>query len=295
MRTEVGQPGVGREPIENQIFGRARQHGLPAVGQIAQACGPVDGRADVVALVTQLHLPGMHANAQPDRSERCPLQLQRARHRVAGPGERDHEAIAFALFDRPQTVMGGDELAHRPIEPRDGAVISSGWVCHRRVELSTSASSNVTVPVGSSLTTRSLQSKGVSASGSLMLVSMRRPHTAKHRRNRVDLPTRRAELRHRTANIYAPGPMISRRRHRIVDSYQLEETTMTIHTIRFNATLDREAALAAISAAAWRFTALLRETDDIERPVAGTDWTVAETAAHVSVVLTGFSAAIAGE
>ena len=52
--------------------------------------------------------------------------------------------------------------------------------------------------------------------------------------------------------------------------------------------LDREAARAAISA-------LLRETDDIGRPTAGTDWTVAETAAHVSVVLAGFSAAIAGE
>ena len=60
-------------------------------------------------------------------------------------------------------------------------------------------------------------------------------------------------------------------------------------------TLDREAARAAISAAARRFTALLRETDDIERQTAGTDWTAAETAAHVSCVLTGFSAAIAGE
>ena len=59
--------------------------------------------------------------------------------------------------------------------------------------------------------------------------------------------------------------------------------------------LDREAARAAISAAAGRFTALLRDTDDIERPAAGTNWTVAETAAHVSCVFTGFSAAIAGE
>ena len=59
--------------------------------------------------------------------------------------------------------------------------------------------------------------------------------------------------------------------------------------------LDREAARAAISAAAGRFTALLRETDDIERPAGGTNWTVAETAAHVSCVLTVFSATIAGE
>jgi uncharacterized protein (TIGR03083 family) len=57
--------------------------------------------------------------------------------------------------------------------------------------------------------------------------------------------------------------------------------------------LDREAARAAVSTAAGRFTALLRETDDIERPAAGTDWTVAETAAHMSWIFTGFSAAIA--
>jgi uncharacterized protein (TIGR03083 family) len=84
---------------------------------------------------------------------------------------------------------------------------------------------------------------------------------------------------------------------------------MTIHTSRSNGlgdkevddtlatvlTLDRQAARAAISAAAGRFTALLRETDDIGRPAAGTDWTVAETAAHVSCMFDGFSAAIAGE
>lgn len=59
--------------------------------------------------------------------------------------------------------------------------------------------------------------------------------------------------------------------------------------------LDRQAARTAISAAAARFTALLHETEDIERPAAGTDWTVAETAAHVSMVFAGFSAAIAGQ
>jgi len=69
---------------------------------------------------------------------------------------------------------------------------------------------------------------------------------------------------------------------------------MTIHTTPVIA-LDREAARAAISAATGRFTTLLRETDDIARPAAGTDWTVAETAAHLAVVFTGFSAAITGE
>jgi uncharacterized protein (TIGR03083 family) len=76
---------------------------------------------------------------------------------------------------------------------------------------------------------------------------------------------------------------------------------MTIHTSRPSGPaaplipLDREAARAAIGAAAERFTELLRDIDDIERPAAGTDWTVAETAAHVSIVLTAFSAAIAAE
>src|SRR6478609_1724127 len=114
------------------------------------------------------------------------------------------------------------------------AVISAGWVCHSRVEPSTSASSNVTVPVGSSLTPRSLQFKAVSANGSvpLMLASMRWPHAAKHQRNRVDLPPRHADLRPLAAPIYVLGPTISHRRHRILDSYRPEETTMTIHTRR---------------------------------------------------------------
>lgn len=59
--------------------------------------------------------------------------------------------------------------------------------------------------------------------------------------------------------------------------------------------LDQQAARAAISAATRRFTALLRETDHIERRAAGTDWTVAEIAAHVFIVISGFNAAIAGE
>jgi hypothetical protein len=49
----------------------------------------------------------------------APLQLQSARHRVAGTRERNHEAIAFALFDRPHTIMGGDDVGHRPIQQRD--------------------------------------------------------------------------------------------------------------------------------------------------------------------------------
>ncbi|MDV3130689.1 maleylpyruvate isomerase N-terminal domain-containing protein [Mycobacterium sp. 29Ha] len=59
--------------------------------------------------------------------------------------------------------------------------------------------------------------------------------------------------------------------------------------------LDRRAACAAIGAATERFTALLRTTADVGRLAAGTDWTVAETAAHVAVVLIGFNAAVAAQ
>jgi uncharacterized protein (TIGR03083 family) len=59
--------------------------------------------------------------------------------------------------------------------------------------------------------------------------------------------------------------------------------------------LDRKAARAAVSAATERVAALLAGTDDIARPAAGTDWTVAETAAHLTCMFTGFSAALAGE
>ena len=51
MGTEVGQPGIGGQLVDHQVLGGARQHGLAAVGQVAQPRGPVDGGADVVPLV----------------------------------------------------------------------------------------------------------------------------------------------------------------------------------------------------------------------------------------------------
>lgn len=59
--------------------------------------------------------------------------------------------------------------------------------------------------------------------------------------------------------------------------------------------LDREAAIAAITATTQRFTALLRDGGDIERLAGGIDWTIAETAAHVITMFIGFRMAIAGE
>lgn len=85
----------------------------------------------------------------------------------------------------------------------------------------------------------------------------------------------------------AIGPTISRPQRAIVDVMDTYTYSVAGST--------RAAALAAIDTAARRFAALLRETDDARRPVEGTDWTVGETAAHVSVVFIGYSAAIRRE
>jgi hypothetical protein len=89
------------------------------MAQIAQAGGAVDRWADVVALVAQLDLARVDTDTQADRGQRRPLQCERARHRVAGARERQHEAVALTLLDRPNTAMGRDETRQRVIQPRD--------------------------------------------------------------------------------------------------------------------------------------------------------------------------------
>jgi hypothetical protein len=92
-------------------------------------------------------------------------------------------------------------------------VISSGWVSHSRVEPSTSANSNVTVPVGKRpLTPSSLQSI------SLMLASMRSPRTAKHQHKRVLCSRTEAQFTTLLAEIYDLRRMVSTSHDAIVDS-----------------------------------------------------------------------------
>jgi hypothetical protein len=87
-------------------------------------------------------------------------------------------------------------------------VIWSGWLSHSLVEPSTSANSNVTVPVGNSpLTLSSLQStSGISARGSilLMLGSMRSEDPQNISANAQICGCR--NIRPRVAQIYAPSP-----------------------------------------------------------------------------------------
>jgi hypothetical protein len=67
---QIGQPGIGREPVDHHDLGSGRDHGLAAMRQIPQPRGPVDGRAGLVGLIAQLHLAGMDPDAQPDRRQR---------------------------------------------------------------------------------------------------------------------------------------------------------------------------------------------------------------------------------
>src|SRR5882757_2497860 len=93
------------------------------------------------------------------------------------------------------------------------AVISSGWLSHSRVEPSTSAKSNVTVPVGSPLTASPLHSVA------LMLTSMRPARTRNHQRMRVYLRPPAAEIRPST-DLVLPAKLDSRihdYRHRATD------------------------------------------------------------------------------
>jgi hypothetical protein len=61
----------------------------------------------------------MDPDAQPDRGQRCALQLQRARHRIGRASERRHKAVALALLDRAHTIVCGDDVRHRLIQTSD--------------------------------------------------------------------------------------------------------------------------------------------------------------------------------
>ena len=122
MGAQVGERDVWRELVDDKRFRRAGQHGLTAVGQVAQPGGAVDRRADVVGLVAQLYVAGVDADAQLDRCQRCPLQVQRTGHRVGGARERDHEAVALALFHGSHALVGGDRVRQCLVEARDSGL-----------------------------------------------------------------------------------------------------------------------------------------------------------------------------
>ncbi len=118
ITAQIRQPNTVGQPIHHQRFGHPRQHRLTAMRQIAQPRGPIDRRARIVGLVTQLDLAGVHPNPDPDRGQRRPLQCQRTSNRVRCTGERGHEAVALALFQRAHPAVSGERCVHRLVEQR---------------------------------------------------------------------------------------------------------------------------------------------------------------------------------
>ena len=155
---------VGGKVVEHHGSVVARKHRLSPVREVAEPGGAVDGRADVVALVAQLHFTGVHADPQPDRRQRRTLQRDRTRD----PSEARAKAKRSC---RPHPARrDGHRYASRSLRTSvrssaaTAAVISSGWVSHSRVEPSTSASSSVTVPsAGHSLSDRSIRFASLSS------------------------------------------------------------------------------------------------------------------------------------
>jgi len=167
VRAEIGQPRARWQGFLDEVAHYGRQHGLAAVREIAQPSGPVDRRPRVVAVVAQYHLAGVDTDAQTDRGQWSALQGECARDGIAGSSECGDETIALALFHRPHPTVAGDQFRHDAISRSTASAMATGSASHKRVEPSTSASSSVTVPVGSnSLTPNSLQSV------SLMLASL---------------------------------------------------------------------------------------------------------------------------
>ena len=62
----------------------------------------------------------MQTDPQPDRRQRCHLQVEGTRHRVTTTVERDDEAVAFALLNRAHTTMRGNDLGECAVESCDG-------------------------------------------------------------------------------------------------------------------------------------------------------------------------------
>jgi len=125
--------------------------------------------------LAQPYLPGVKSDPQPDRGQRSPLQGQRTCDCVGRPGECDDETVTFALLDRAHAVMRGHQFGQCAVEVGESAVISSGTVSQSGVEPCASASSSVTVPVGTkSLMPASLHPAGdTSTRGRISLMLLR--------------------------------------------------------------------------------------------------------------------------
>jgi hypothetical protein len=113
--SEVREPDVWRELVDDERFRRTREDGLTAVRQVAQPGGAVDGRADVVALVAQSHVAGVDADAQLDRRQGCAPTPRRKPPRRRR-GRTRSRSCPLALLHRSPHRHGPREC-RKPCDP----------------------------------------------------------------------------------------------------------------------------------------------------------------------------------
>jgi hypothetical protein len=68
LRSKIPEADPFRQMVNNEVGGGLRAHNLATVCGVSQTGATVDGRADVFALVPELHLPGVQADTHGNRA-----------------------------------------------------------------------------------------------------------------------------------------------------------------------------------------------------------------------------------
>ena len=76
---QIEEPRSRREVVFYEVPGGLRDHRLATVCQITKTRAAVQRQPDIGALVAQLHLAGVHADPESDRSGIGPLQREGSR------------------------------------------------------------------------------------------------------------------------------------------------------------------------------------------------------------------------
>jgi hypothetical protein len=119
LAPKVDQPDTVRKTVFDHVGGNTRQHGLATVCEIAYPRCLVDCRARVIVCVSQLHITGVHSDAQLDGCQVCPLQIQCTGDGVGRLGERRHEAVTLGLLERAHATVLRDELVDGAVQMRE--------------------------------------------------------------------------------------------------------------------------------------------------------------------------------
>jgi hypothetical protein len=121
MLAEVDDCGPRREVVVDQSRGRCRQQHLPAVPSGPNPGAAVERLAEV-AVIAQLGFTGVHRDAhaqlrtaRPGLGSEGLLSRKRSGDRVGRTAEGTHDAVTFALLDRPHPTVGDDRVIQQLI------------------------------------------------------------------------------------------------------------------------------------------------------------------------------------